>query len=83
MDRPKRLVMSVSEAAEALGISRTLAYDLVARHEIPSLRLGGRIVIPRAPLERLLDGEPVDGASRPSGGLDGLSGAPGRSARAS
>jgi excisionase family DNA binding protein len=56
VDRPERLVLSVTEAAEVLGISRTLAYDLVARRELPSLRLGGRIVIPRRPLERLLEG---------------------------
>ena len=33
MDRPKRMVLSVTEAAELLGISRSLAYDLVARGE--------------------------------------------------
>lgn len=57
MDRSERLVLSVAEAAEMLGISRTLAYELVARHELPALRLGGRIVILRRPLERLLDGQ--------------------------
>ncbi|MCA1844015.1 MAG: helix-turn-helix domain-containing protein [Actinobacteria bacterium] len=61
MDRSERLVLSVAEAAEMLGISRTLAYDLVARHELPALRLGGRIVIPRRPLERLVDGQPSQG----------------------
>ena len=34
------LVMSVADAARLLGISKTLAYDLVARQELPSLRLG-------------------------------------------
>lgn len=57
MDSSERLVLSVAEAAELLGISRTLAYELVARHELPSLRLGGRIVVLRRPLERLLDGQ--------------------------
>jgi excisionase family DNA binding protein len=45
VDRSERLVLSVAEAAELLGISRTLAYDLVARNELPALRLGGRIVV--------------------------------------
>ena len=45
------LVMSVAEAARLLGISKTLAYDLVARQELPSLRLGGRVRIPRRALE--------------------------------
>jgi len=45
--------MSVVEAARLLGISKTLAYNLVARQELPSLRLGGRVRIPRRALERL------------------------------
>ena len=49
------LVMSVVEAARLLGISKTLAYDLVARQELPSLRLGGRVRIPRRALERLTE----------------------------
>jgi excisionase family DNA binding protein len=54
------LVLSVAEAAEMLGISRTLAYELVARDELPALRLGGRIVILLKPLRRLLDGRPME-----------------------
>jgi excisionase family DNA binding protein len=77
------MVLSVTEAAEVLGISRSLAYDLVARGELPARRFGGRIVVLLRPLQRLLDGEPVDDASGASGGLDGLSGAQGPSARAS
>ena len=50
----RRLVMSVPDAAEALGISRAHAYELVARGELPHLRLGRRIVIPYAALESLL-----------------------------
>lgn len=53
---PDPLVMSVAEAARQLGISKTLAYDLVARQELPSLRLGGRVRIPRRALERLAEG---------------------------
>ena len=45
-----RLVLTVAEAADRLGISSDLAYDLVARGELPSLRLGRRIVIPRIAL---------------------------------
>lgn len=57
MDRGEKLVLSVTEAAGVLGISRALAYELVARHELPALRLGRRIVVPRRALERLIDGE--------------------------
>jgi len=49
------LTVSVEEAAHLLGISRGHAYALVNRGEIPSLRLGRRIVVPRAALDRLLN----------------------------
>ena len=51
----ERLTLTVEEAARALGISRTLAYELVTRGELPSLRLGRRLVVPRRALEALLD----------------------------
>ena len=44
----ERLALSVDEAAALLGISRSFAYDLVAAGDLPPLRLGRRIVIPRA-----------------------------------
>ena len=57
MHSENRLVLTVTEAAAALGISRAHAYELVARGELPSLRLGRRIVVPRRCLERLVDGD--------------------------
>jgi len=45
-----RLVLSVTEAAELLGISRGLAYELARTGQLPSLRLGRRVVVPRAAL---------------------------------
>ena len=47
-------VLTVTEAAALLGISRALAYQLVARGEIPAVHLGRRIVVPRQALEALL-----------------------------
>lgn len=52
----ERRTLTVEEAASALGISRALAYDLVRRGEIGSLRLGRRIVIPERVVEDLLAG---------------------------
>ena len=49
-------VLAVTEVAELLGISRSLAYDLVARGQLPAIHLGRRIVIPRHALEALLSG---------------------------
>jgi len=47
--------MSVEEAANALGISRTFAYEAVARGEIPCIRIGRRILVPVVALNRLLE----------------------------
>ena len=49
------LVVSVEEAAGLLGISRGLAYELVRRGELPSIRLGRRLVVPRRRLVELVD----------------------------
>jgi excisionase family DNA binding protein len=45
-----RLVLTVAEAGQLLGISRAFAYELVARGEIPIIRLGRRVVVPKAAL---------------------------------
>ena len=49
-----RQTLTVSETAEIVGISRNRTYELCAEGVIPSLRLGGRIVIPRIALEQWL-----------------------------
>jgi excisionase family DNA binding protein len=49
------LTMSVPEAANVLGISRAFAYALVSRGDLPSLRLGRRVVVPRRALEQLVE----------------------------
>ena len=54
----QRPVLSVEECAELLGISRYLAYKAVREGELPSLRIGYRLLIPRAALERLLTQQP-------------------------
>ena len=54
-DPEERPVMSVREAAAALGVSRSKAYALVADGTWPSLRWGRFVVIPTAALRRLLD----------------------------
>jgi excisionase family DNA binding protein len=53
------LVMSVEEAAKLLGISRGLAYEAARRGELPTIRLGRRLLVPRWRLLELL-GEPQE-----------------------
>lgn len=50
----QRLTLSVEEAAEMLGISRAFAYRLVKKDELPTVRLGRRLVVPRRALETML-----------------------------
>jgi excisionase family DNA binding protein len=51
----ERLTYSVTEAAEVLGISRTLAYELVARGELPHVRFGRRVLVPRHALVQMVE----------------------------
>jgi excisionase family DNA binding protein len=52
---PERLAYRVSEAAEALAISRSRFYELVAEGRIHTLKEGARTLVRRSELERYLD----------------------------
>ena len=49
--------ITVADAARRLGISKSLAYEALARKEVPGLHIGGRWVVPRLQFERFLTGE--------------------------
>ncbi len=51
-------VLDIEPAGRFLGLGRSAAYAAVKRGDIPSLRFGGRIVVPVAALRRML-GLPV------------------------
>lgn len=53
----ERLTLTVEEAATLLGISRAFAYEAVGRGEIPSIRIGRRVLVPRVALERMVGGQ--------------------------
>ncbi len=52
MDR--RLCITVSEAAAILRISRNFAYELVKQRQLPVIKFGKRLLIPRVALEKML-----------------------------
>lgn len=52
----KPAVLTVPEVARALRIGRNSAYEAIARGEIPSIRVGRRVLVPRAALESFLSG---------------------------
>lgn len=52
-------VLTVEEAARFMRISRGAAYEAVRTHEIPSIRVGRTIRVPRAALLALLGEAPA------------------------
>lgn len=58
-----KATLSVEEAAEVLGISRGSAYQAVRMGEIPCIKIGKRILVPRVALEKMLDEVPLATAS--------------------
>lgn len=59
MENNTRLVYQIAEVAAMLGLSRNAAYQAVQRGEIPAIRIGKRLLVPKASLFKLL-GEPKD-----------------------
>lgn len=51
---PQRLLVSVSEAAELLGLGRTKTWALVRAGELRSVRVGKRVLVPVRELERFV-----------------------------
>jgi len=50
-----KLTLSVEEAAKLLGIGRNLCYERVKTGEIPVIRIGRRLLVPRKALDKLLE----------------------------
>jgi excisionase family DNA binding protein len=53
---PRRLVLTVPEVAAELQIPASTVYDLIRRGEIPSVRVGKRIRVPKRRLEDWING---------------------------
>jgi len=50
----EKLTLTVDEAARCLGIGRNSAYEAIARGEIPVIKVGKRLLVPKAALEKML-----------------------------
>jgi len=53
----KTQTLSIPETAKVLGIGRSKAYQAAQCGEIPTIRIGKRVLVPVAQLERLLGGQ--------------------------
>lgn len=50
----ERMTIRVEEAAAILGISRNHAYAAAKSGELPTIKIGKRLLVPRIALDRLL-----------------------------
>ena len=55
--KQERRVVTLDEAAVLLRISRGSAYQAAKTREIPTIRIGRRLLVPVAALERMLAGD--------------------------
>ena len=58
-----KLCYKVGDLCGLLGISRPTAYELVRRKDFPVVRIGRRMLVPRAGLERWLAEQSEGGAA--------------------
>lgn len=56
----EKVVYTVDEAAQILDISRPSAFQGIRRGEIPCIRIGRRILVPKAALDKLLGNAGVE-----------------------
>ncbi|HLY58236.1 MAG TPA: helix-turn-helix domain-containing protein [Stellaceae bacterium] len=57
-----RRTYDMKQAAELLGIGINQAYAAAAQGEIPTIKIGKRVLVPKAALDRMLEtGSPSDG----------------------
>ena len=50
----ERLTLTIDEAARALGIGRNSAFAAAHRGEIPTIRIGRRLLVPKLAFEKML-----------------------------
>jgi excisionase family DNA binding protein len=53
----ERVVYTVPEAGRLLGLSRNGSYEAAKRGEIPTIRIGRRLLVPKGPFHRLIEGD--------------------------
>ena len=64
-------VYRVPEIAERLGLSKARIYQMIASEELPSVRLGGAIVVPANAWKTWLDQQERCALKKTNGGNEG------------
>jgi excisionase family DNA binding protein len=57
--QPCKATYTVDEAAGMLGVSRNSAYQAARAGELPVIRIGKRLLVPRHAFEKMLAGNPT------------------------
>jgi len=71
-----RLTFTVPEAGRLLGLGRNAAYEAAKRGDIPILRIGRLLLVPKIPLHRML-GITATATAVPTSNLDAEAGGAG------
>ncbi len=53
-EKQPRKVYSIAEFGAQVGLSKNAAYNAVHRGDVPSIKIGGRIFIPKTALDKML-----------------------------
>ena len=54
-----RQTYTIAEAGKVVGIGRNSAYEATRTGQLPTIRIGGRLLVPRLALERMLNSTTV------------------------
>jgi excisionase family DNA binding protein len=66
MNVTERLMLRPAEVGDAIGVSRSKAYELIANGVIPSVKVGGCVRVPLAALQSWIDRQMAERAGRPA-----------------
>jgi hypothetical protein len=56
-NKSDRLTYDVPEAGAKAGLSRNASYEAAKRREIPTIKIGRRLLVPKVAWDRILSGE--------------------------
>jgi excisionase family DNA binding protein len=55
-DEKERLTYDIVEAGRLLGLGRNASYEAAKTKQIPVIKIGRRLLVPKAALDRMLNG---------------------------
>jgi hypothetical protein len=56
----ERATYDIAEIAKKFGIGRNQAYEAAKRGDFPVIKIGKRLLAPKAAIDRILDGDGVE-----------------------